>query len=306
MILEYHDFVIKLQEEMIRLSDLKQDQLSFLPGSPERPADFLIVDCGGSGPARVRMSVRLRDLFSEGPSGSSVTEMAGSLLKQMEQIRGLDLEGKCPAMTQYARIRDQLIIRPLPLDAVSPVRHVFRQVGDIALVLYLRLGISEGNLFTSRICRDMLLSWGLPEKRVLDEALENTLRLSAPRLYSLEKMIVTHDYAGDRFMDSEDMPSLADTPCGTCLSTVTRTDGAVAPFLPGVSARLSKLLGEDFYIAFTSVHEAMIHRVSLVTPEDLQTVLRQTIEETTKESEFLSFGIYRYYSEDGRIEPVGG
>ena len=304
MVLEYHDFVIRLQEEMIRLSDLDKNQLVFLPGNTGRAADCLVVESKSGGRARTRMTFQMQDLFSEGAAGSSVTVIAESILEQMEQIHRLGLDRKGAAMTQYAAIRDQLIIRPLPISAVSAEMHVFRRVGDVALVLYMRLGQHEGNLFTSRIRRDMLSAWGKTEKNVLDEAMENTLSLSAPRLYSLEKMMMEPDYAGDRFMDSEDMPELADTPCGTCLSTVSRVDGAVAPFLPGVSGKLARLMGEDFYIAFTSVHEAMIHRVSLVTPEDLQVVLRETIEETTRGSEFLSFGIYRYYAEYGRIELI--
>ena len=305
MVLEYQDFVSKLQEEMLRLSDMEPDQLIFRPGKDGTDSDCLMLDFGGKGPARTRMAVQTRDLFEERSDGSCVTALAQSLLEQMRRIRSLGIDQKGDTFTRYDEIREHLIIRPLPLTAVSSGQYVFRQIGDIALVLYLRLGMSEGNLFTSRIRRDMLSSWQVPEVRVLEEALENTLNLSPPRLYSLEKMILEPGYKGDRLMDPEDGTTLADTPCGTCLSTVSRIDGAVAPFLPGVSLRIARLLGEDFYLAFTSVHEAMIHRVSLVTPDDLETVLRETIEETTRGSEFLSYGIYRYYSDRGVIEPVG-
>lgn len=88
---------------------------------------------------------------------------------------------------------------------------------------------------------------------------------------------------------------------GNCLSTVNKTNGAVAVFLPGVAKRLSQLLDGDLYLAFTSIHEVMVHNANLVTSEDLKEVLADTIQEATTEEEYLSSHIYHYSQKTGEF-----
>ena len=59
-------------------------------------------------------------------------------------------------------------------------------------------------------------------------------------------------------------------------------------FLPGVAKRLADLMNADFYLVFTSIHEVMIHNVNISYPEDLEIVLRDTIQEATPEEDFLT------------------
>lgn len=65
-------------------------------------------------------------------------------------------------------------------------------------------------------------------------------------------------------MDIVSEHSLLKTAIGNCLSTSRKINGAVAVFLPGVAERIYDLLNSDFYIVFTSIHEAMIHNVESV------------------------------------------
>ena len=81
---------------------------------------------------------------------------------------------------------------------------------------------------------------------------------------------------------------------GYCLSTDKRTNGAVAVFLPGVAQKLSEILDDDFYIVFTSIHEAMIHPKSKCYPEGLERILKETIEDATPDEDFLADEIYYY------------
>lgn len=50
---------------------------------------------------------------------------------------------------------------------------------------------------------------------------------------------------------------------------------------------------------FTSIHEVMVHNEKNVTPEDLQEVLIQTMEETTAPDDRLSNHIYHYDTANG-------
>ena len=84
-------------------------------------------------------------------------------------------------------------------------------------------------------------------------------------------------------------------------NTATRTNGAVAVFLPGVAQRLSDLLDGGFYMVFTSIHEVMIHSEKTADPKDLKRVLADTVRDTTPDEDFLTYYVYHYNRETGRF-----
>lgn len=173
-------------------------------------------------------------------------------------------------------------------------------IGEIALVLYMQVGKAENRIASMKIRRENLNEWGLSAETVFDTALLNTYFISPPRIYLWEEMLSNPDYSGECFMDLNNDFQIDNYEVRNCLSTVRKTNGGVAIFLPGVAQRLAHLLNGDFYVVFTSIHEAMIHSVdSLYPPEDLERILKETIMEATPEENFLTDKIYKYSRKTG-------
>ena len=178
---------------------------------------------------------------------------------------------------------------------------VFRLVGDIAQVLYVDCGEHQNVLSSFKVKKDMIKLWGREEAEVFEAALLNTYFLTPPRAYKWEKILLCPNYAGDNFMDIMSTDVLSIEPAGNCISTTKKTNGAVAAFLPGVLPRISGLLETDLYLAFTSIHEVMVHAAGVIDPVNLREVLTSTITECTAEEDFLSDNIYFYDKKRGRI-----
>ena len=68
-------------------------------------------------------------------------------------------------------------------------------------------------------------------------------------------------------------------------------------FYPGVAEKIAQDLGGDFYIAFTSIHEAQIHGVGMISPEIVEYSLQETNRECTRPEEVLSNHVYLYNQE---------
>lgn len=82
--------------------------------------------------------------------------------------------------------------------------------------------------------------------------------------------------------------------------TTTRTmNGAVALFYPGVQERLAQLMGGDYHVGFTSIHEAILHPVNRQSPENMRDSIHD-INEVFPRDEMLSNEVFRYYT--GRKE----
>ena len=75
---------------------------------------------------------------------------------------------------------------------------------------------------------------------------------------------------------------------GICLSVKGLTNGAVAVLYPEVIKKLVELMDGDFYVVFSSVHEALIHSSKLCSLEELENLLRTSNSRMTFQKEFLT------------------
>ena len=171
---------------------------------------------------------------------------------------------------------------------------MYKEVDGIACVLYMKVGQRDGCISSMKIHKASLADWGMDEDEAYENALANTYFLTPPRIYKWECLLFNPNYEGDDFMDMNYEENIVERNAGSCLSTSIRTNGAVAVFLPDVAQRIADLMDDDFYIVFTSVHEAMIHPKRMFCPEDLERILKETLKEATPDEDYLSDEIYYY------------
>ena len=128
---------------------------------------------------------------------------------------------------------------------------------------------------------------------VIDYALANTNVLYPPRVYDVTDIMDDKiPYAKGAFMAiGSKIESFADSfsPVLTCTKTI---NGAVGFFYPGVKERLAELYGGDYYVVFTSVSEARLHKVGTVDPRRLLQALKSG--NRNYPGEMLSRKIYQY------------
>lgn len=206
-------------------------------------------------------------------------------------------------MENYEMIKDSLFIRPINFHRNEKALDgmVYHTVGDIALTLCAKICETENDVMSAKISRKSVEKWGVLVEKVFNEALHNTYEMAPPRIYRWEKLSYNSEYDGENFMDLLTGYEINKEAVGNCLSTTKRVNGAVAVFLPGVAERLATLLGSDFYLVFTSIHEVMIHSDKKVDPKDLAAILKATMEEATPEEDYLTSHIYHYSNETGKI-----
>lgn len=202
----------------------------------------------------------------------------------------------------YTADSDKLIIRPLhyPHCRQEMERGVCWKFGDIALVLYLLLQDGGEDLMMMKIQRSMIENWDVSDEILLTNALLNTYAKMPPRLYYATDLRMQYEKRYGVFMPGEKGKSITIHPKdkweglhGYILTTTKRVNGAIALFYPGVKERLAEMLEGDYYVGFTSIHEAVIHPVG-------QKVLREMKEGIQRTNicfapqEMLSNRVYRY------------
>lgn len=222
-----------------------------------------------------------------------------SILPQM--AAGLQKEER---KTGEEQINSRLIVRPLNnrIRESELEDGIYWSFGDIALVLYALLMDSESDFVTVKINRSALDEWKLPENLVLTNALLNTYALMPPRLYHGRDIRCCYDMGDGVFMKGETGKMIQihrgneyEGMHGYRLTNSRGMNGAVALFYPGVKERIAQLLGGDYYVGFTGIHEAVIHPVQHKVLGEMKAAIHHTNAVFDKR-EMLTDKVYRYLS----------
>ncbi len=295
---DYEIFVGIFRLALAEATGYGQDRIYF-KGKEEFPrtaGDRMFVECYVNGDAREVCGVYIRELFERYLCGTSIEVMVQEVLAELERMKKSECLANARQMDDYESIKGDLFIRLLnvKMNQAELEEAIYRVIGDIAQVLYIKLGEADRIMTSAKIRESNLEKWKRNREQVFDDALLNTYFISPPRIYCWEKLLFNMDYPGENFMNLMEDVHLKKDAMGNCLSTLKRTNGAVAVFLPGVASRLAELLDGSFYMVFTSIHEVMIHHDRFVEAEDLRRVLKETVEDATPEEDFLSMYIYHY------------
>ena len=299
----YEEFVEKLRLILLSKTGMKESGIFFRrKGEPlAKTGDRLFVECAEDEDVLEMCGIYTEELYERYEEKESLETLAEEVTLEIRRVQQKGFLDNTKKLVDYEQVKELLFIRPLNAQVYRQQlrRAVYRIVGDIALVLYMKVYEQEDSISSTKIRKEYIARWGVEWEKVFEDALLNTMRMTPPRLYRWENLLYDPEYTGDSFMELFSGVRISKDTRGNCLSTVKRTNGAVAIFLPGVARRLGELMGHDLYLAFTSIHEVMVHNADAVNPEELERVLVETIKETTPKEDFLSGHIYYYSRKTG-------
>lgn len=302
---DYEEFIDRLREALVRELEISENQVYFRPkgGKYTKQCDKLFVEFPDEGDRKNVCAIRLNHLYTDWSQGLPMREIVERIRGEVAYARKTGFFEKARTLSDYEKVRTELFIRLLNEEQYREELKecVYQKVGDIALVLYFRIGEAQGSIASMKVPKGYLEEWGMEEEEVFKKALINTYQQTPPRIYFWERLVYDPEYRGEEFMEHRPEFRPYRGVKGNCLSTVLRTNGAVAVFLPGVARRLSELIGQDLYLVFTSIHEVMVHGVDKTRPEDLKQILADTIEKATPKEDFLTYQIYSYSRERDEI-----
>ena len=251
-------------------------------------------------------SVHVDELYTAYQEGAKLNAIINYISNDVLHAKNIRIYDKTKTLMNYDIAKNRLFVRLLNCDRNDDVLKnvVHRTLGDIALTVCAIVDNRE-DLISTKVLKSMVEKWRKTETDIFNEALKNTYYLTPPRIYKWEGVLCDESYAGESFMNDEDICDLDKSFNVNILSTTRKTNGAVAVFLPGVAEKIAKLLDSDFYMVFTSIHEVMIHSTrSGVDPKDLKLILRDTLREVTPSSDYLTEKIYKYNRGTHKFECV--
>lgn len=223
-----------------------------------------------------------------------------------------DYVDKAEVISKLKESYDNIYLVPLPIKDVKD-GYLYEQYGDIALTVCEIHDIWNGAVksYISADTKEL-------RDHLLKTAFENSIVYYNPKIAPLKKIVNNEDIlftskdSAFVYILSEDFPDkVAEDECYVIAKNERGDlrDGSVAIFLPIIAKKIADWLNDDFYICFTSKHEAIIHPKKKIdddeypiTVRDLLFNLNTVIAETTPPEDFLSGSIFEYRRDTDKIE----
>lgn len=306
---KYLEFAEKLRQYVEEVTADWQVKISLTwSGEKEGQKEDLLVVVMESEKEGVHIQrFHIEDIYDDYVEGDSLEDIYQEVKAMLERCREIEKASPLSRMESYESVKDQLIIRPINSERNRErlQEGVYETVGDIALVLYVNIGNFQGIYTSSMVPRKLLQIWKKDEKEVLEAAKKNTYDLFPPKLLTGFELDWASGANFKDFMDPTKQVEMKSNGFGSFITTENKCNGAVAIFLPGVAKRLADLVGNDLYIAFTSMHEAVVHDCRRLTVEGIQSSLSY-MNEYSPAGDFLTNQVYYYSREEDRITVVSG
>lgn len=300
----YELFIEQLTNGIHNITDIPLENIKFVKGNEDR-LNIILAEHDGTYDA---CSVHVDELYTEYQDGVKLNIIINNISNDVLHAKNNNMYyDKTKELMDYDTAKSRLFVRLINYDRNDDILRnvVYKAFGDIVFTVYAIVDENEFGIVSTKVLKFMVKKWDKNEDDIFNEAIKNTYYLTPPRIYKWEGILCDESYAGDSFMNDEDVCDLDKSFNGNILSTTRKTNGAVAVFLPGVAEHLAELLNSDFYMVFTSIHEVMIHSVkSGVDPKDLKLVLRDTLREVTPSSDYLTSRIYKYNRRTHKFECV--
>lgn len=300
----YELFIGQLTNTIYETTDIPLENIKFVK---KDGGDLLNIIFAEHDDAYEVCSVHVEELYVAYQNGIRLNTIVDYICSDVLHAKSIYVYDKTKELMDYDTAKSRLFVRLINYDRNADILRdvVHKTLGDIVFTVYAIVDENEFGIVSTKVLKSMVKKWDKNEDDIFNEAIKNTYYLTPPRIYKWEGVLCDESYAGESFMNDEDICDLDKSFSGNILSTTRKTNGAVAVFLPGVAERIAELLDSDFYMVFTSIHEVMIHSTgSGVDPKDLKLVLRDTLREATPSSDYLTEKIYKYNRRTHKFECV--
>lgn len=300
----YELFIGQLTNTIYETTDIPLENIKFVK---KDGGDLLNIIFAEHDDAYEVCSVHVEELYVAYQNGIRLNTIVDYICSDVLHAKSIYVYDKTKELMDYDTAKSRLFVRLINYDRNADILRdvVHKTLGNIVFTVYAIVDENEFGIVSTKVLKSMVKKWRKTETDIFNEAIKNTYYLTPPRIYKWEGVLCDESYAGESFMNDEDICDLDKSFSGNTLSTTRKTNGAIAVFLPGVAEKISELLDSDFYMVFTSIHEVMIHSTgSGVDPKDLKLVLQDTLREVTPSSDYLTEKIYKYNRKTHKFECV--
>lgn len=203
-------------------------------------------------------------------------------------------------LSDYRKIRERLFIRlcSREKDVERLEVMVHRDFLDLAIVPYIDLSHITGFSVAGAIPHGMAGGLGIPEDKVMEDALENSPKIKPVKIQKLSALM-------EELMGRATGAEVPQEAMDNGLYVITNegvTYGAAAALYPGVLEKMAEEKEADLLLIPSSVHEFLVLADDgHLAKEELEALIRDVNRNEVADSDILSNHLYRFCRENGEV-----
>ena len=206
----------------------------------------------------------------------------------------------------YDNVKDKLTVRLLEKqrnhEFLSTMPYV--SVGHgLAVIADINMGEERGGEWRIAVNNNVLASLGVDKERLFSDAMSSATIYDRAELVDMNSALFRPEK--ENLLD-RDEPIDPDEIGGMyVLTNESGSLGAAALFYPDVKEKTAELLGGDYYILPSSIHEVIIVPASAgINEKELCDMVKQANRTVVDEKDILSDNVYHYSRDDRRLDKV--
>ena len=236
------------------------------------------------------------DFYEAYEEGDDIKEMAKAIVGISCEAY-LNVPDFATFSLEFENVRDHLLVQLLDADLNEErlKQMVYKPVGNgFVMVAYIVIKSSSEGYMRTAVTKEMAESYGYDEDEVMDTAFSNTIARFEPIFASLigfnkKGVISPEDNLLDKNLKINADPQLY------ILTNASFNDGACTFFYPFVAERIGEILGDNYYVLPSSLHEVIIVPESkTIAKDELNQIVCEINHSQVPEEEILSDTVYYY------------
>lgn len=302
-------FLDGLSPDNKEIADFISDanKIYFNSADEQLHGSYLTCDITSEPDSKIKKTIRFNlDAYYEDCMKSSFDEicskMAGEIINQLESKDGNTIN-EIFSTDNYETFRSNLMIRLLnfPTNCVRLENTVYDRFEDIAICSYIKVAEINGQFTSSKVTKDFLEKFHVTAEQIKHDALINSSKMFPPRVFFsiFEMSDMNNSFSLDEaleLVESGRRVISSGVENGLTITNSKALNGAAVMFYPDVQAKISGIMGGDYYVAFISTHFAAIHPIAGIRPSKIRNSLASTNNFFADDNDSLTNLVFKYDS----------
>ncbi|MEY8492997.1 DUF5688 family protein [Lachnospiraceae bacterium 29-91] len=298
----YQEFVCAIEKRMNQKLEggIKASQYTTVKNNGKVKKGLLIEAPG----VNISPTIYLEEFYHRYLDGELVDELVQDILNFYRIVR-CDRSMDTNDIEHYDTIQDKIVFKLVHTEKnrelLEGVPHI--ELLDLSIVFYVLLDVNSQGTATMTVNNEHLQYWDVTADELLALARKNVTRLLPAELFTMQQTVdeILRAVPGKRKNLLIESVTEADD-FMYVLSNPIRSFGAACIVYPEVLDMAGQVLGEDYYVLPSSVHEVVLVPASKgMKPEDMNAMVTEINQTQVAEEEILSNHAYLYQREARRL-----
>ena len=249
-------------------------------------------------------AIYLEEYYQKYRKGAALDKLAGEIKQLFEQVR-FQNDFDESMLNDYEAMRPRIVFQLVNYkrNEARLQNMPYLLFHDLAICFYVLVDVKEQGMLTFAVDNSHLKLWGTDLEDICQNALENTPKLLHASFGGIDEVIceLQRDIAG--------LPYIPAAPEGEeclkgmfILSNHVKNKGAAVLLYPHILEMIGDIVGNDFYILPSSIHEVIILTAKAdISKAELEELVQEINETQLEEEEILSNHVYFFERKSKRI-----